>query len=1243
MGNRRKQPALTSGSIIGIVNRGEPAIRFIRAVGEYNSARGTELKTVAFYLDEEAEALFVLEADIAVAFHTVPGAPQAGNVYLQQSVIIDALNQAGCDAVWVGWGFVAEDAEFAGQVEDAGMVFLGPSADAMGRLGDKIAAKELADQTGVPILPWSRRPIRDSEDAHALAQQIGYPVIVKAANAGGGRGIRFVMRPDELDEQYHSAREETVRITGNDIVFMERLVTTGRHLEVQCLCDQHGNVFTFGVRDCSVQRRNQKIIEETPAPGMTVAQIGEMEAAAGRLMKAAGYESAGTVEFLHDLDRDEFYFMEVNTRLQVEHTITEVLYDVDLVKGQIQVAFGEELRLQAKKPRGWVIEARLNAEDPDRDFAPAPGTVRRFRVPLGPGIRVDSGIVQGSVIPSIFDSMVAKVIASGSTRAEALARLRRALLETRVAIDGGTTNKAFLLELIGQDEIRRGAVNTTFVEQLLEAGRRTARTKPGIALIAGAIDSYGRHESAELVVFRQQIANYGYPRRTAAAGDHEVTLGIEGNSYAFVVRRVGPVAYRILVDGAEFTASCVHNGDDSRLEISGERYSIQTVQRGDALQCEVDGIPYLLEMESGGAVKAPSPAIVLSAHVQEGQAVEKGQRLISLEAMKMEMIIESPAAGIVREIVVKSGQQVTAGDVLVQLDAAEDSDESGDARGSGTRSGAAERVTFPTDPDDPGDRWDRLAEAFGATFFGYDRPTKPLELFDTLEEMAREPALANRLFDLIYRMLEACVRIDSLFSAERIHSEHFARSISWQELIFVYFQYSMAGSETLPQQFTESLETAMRYYPTAGTESGAWSGFYHMHRAQRAREQKNAVIRSMLFTLEGLGVPHARNRELLQILDDLIHLNRIGVSTLTDAALHARYELYDRISVMNLRNRRRDWFQEQLRVLLDNRTDREAREETLQALVDAGAYAEYELLHAYHGSNPERRAQIVDLVARRIVRDRNVTNCKILDYEGEPGAVVTAEGIATVVTLCTHPEDATLGRVAGLLEQVAGDGVPPEVLLLVLGEGEDESIISRFSDQSLPVRWLSVGVYRDAHAFTYRTFHNDRGDWTEDRAKREFSPLFYRELRVGRLSAFETDVVYHSDSVYLVLATARQNPRDQRLFAYGSASESQPEVDESGRIERVDEFDQVFLEAVHKMRSEQSGRARRLLWNRIVIHMRHLSPTTAVQIKEYGNRIIPQTNDLGLEKAVIYTRRKRWSESVVRELELLFLNISEVQ
>lgn len=1239
--NRKRHTAATlqADSVIGIVNRGEPALRLIRAVREYNLVENTSLRTAAFYLDEEADALFVREADIAVAFHAVPGARQEGQVYLNHEVLLEALSRAECDAVWAGWGFVSEDADFVRRVEEAGIAFLGPGSGAMAQLGDKITAKEVAEKAGVPILPWSKRPVRDSDDAARLSEEIGYPVIVKAANAGGGRGIRFVQTPEDLESQYASAREETRRVTGDDIVFIERLVTTGRHLEVQCLGDRHGNVFTFGVRDCSIQRRNQKIIEETPPAGLGNDVIAGMEESARRLLEEAGYESAGTVEFLYDLDRNEFYFMEVNTRLQVEHPITEILYDVDLVKGQIQVAFDKELTLGDRTPRGWVVEARLNAEDPDSDFAPAPGVVRRFRVPLGPGLRVDSGIGQGSVIPAIFDSMVGKIIASGSTRGEALGRLRRALNETRVAIDGGTTNKAFLLELLSQKEVQNGPVHTKYVEAMLERGGRVGRDDPGVALLAAAIDAYGRHERAELDIFRRQISNLGHPRRSMTSGGHEVAFGYEGRLYRFVVRRVSPTLYEVeKEDGSSTAAFYVHNDDESRLEIAGNRYSIQTIQRGDLLQCEVNGVPYALQLGSGGTVKAPSPAVVLSIGVQEGESVAAGQRLLSLEAMKMEMLVEAPSDGVVQEIAVKPGQQVTVGDTLVQIDAVSSGDDERQSAEPGSPT-----VEFPVERDDPLAIWERRAEAFAAMFLGYDHPIEPPGLLDLLVESAGEHGFGDRLFDLFYRVLEAHVRIDSLFASERIEVEHFARPVSWQELVFVYFQYDMAGSETLPEQFTGALHSALSYYPSGGSEEGAWNAFFHMYRAQRVAAHKETTLRSLLFTLERLPIPSNRSQGLLRILDDLIRLSLSTGSVVTDAALHARYELYDRISVMSLRNRRRDRFQEQLRLLQDLDAGDPSREEIRQRIVDTSGYADYELLHAYHGADASWRAGITEIVARRAVRDRSLPDVASLDYDGHPATLATADGISTLVALCTYPEDATPECVEGLLGRLGATDSPPEVLLLVSGEEEDQAVFTRFANHPLPVKWISIGIYRDARAFTYRTFRLSGDSWSEDTGRRGFSPLFYRELRVGRLAEFDTEVVYHTDTVYLVQATARSNKRDQRLIAYGSASESMPEIDDDGQIRRVDEFDEVFTEAVYKMRSLQARRTRRLLWNRIVIHVRALTPTTAVQIKEYGNRMIPLTSDLGLEKAIIYTRRKRWSESIVRELELLFLNISEDQ
>ena len=319
---------------IGIINRGEAALRFIRAVKEYNSLHGTELKTVAFYIQAEEDAPFVKMADDVLLLSDLPDYPgKQKSPYLDHELMIQGIQKKNCDAIWVGWGFVSEDAPFVEKIEELGISFMGPSAKAMAVLGDKIQAKDLAETADVPILPWSRRAVKDLEDAEKISLEIGYPVIVKASNAGGGRGIRFVRTPGELAGQFKSAREETIRITGNDIVFIEALVERGRHLEVQCLADSHGTVNTFGVRNCSVQRKNQKIIEETPPVGLPEEVLKGMEEAAERLIKAAAYVGAGTVEYLYDLNRKEYYFMEVNTRLQVEHPITETLYGVDLVKG----------------------------------------------------------------------------------------------------------------------------------------------------------------------------------------------------------------------------------------------------------------------------------------------------------------------------------------------------------------------------------------------------------------------------------------------------------------------------------------------------------------------------------------------------------------------------------------------------------------------------------------------------------------------------------------------------------------------------------------------------------------------------------------------------------------------------------------------------------------------------------------------------------------------------------------------
>src|SRR6185369_1329622 len=404
----------------------------------------------------------------------------------------------------------------------------GPSPDAMLRLGDKIGAKLIAEEVGVPVAPWSRGAVESLDAAKRAANEIGYPLMLKATAGGGGRGIRVVRGDDELSDAFERTSLEAQRAFGSGVVFLERLVTGARHVEVQVIADGQGTAWALGVRDCSVQRRNQKVIEESASPVLSPEQAGELKAAAERLAIAVGYRGAATVEFLYHPGDKLFAFLEVNTRLQVEHPITEATTDFDLVKAQIHVAaggrrgdpFGSRPEPTSAKKNGKVVpagpkatepatippekghavEARLNAEDPDRDFAPAPGRIERLVLPSGPGIRVDTGVAAGDVIPSEYDSMIAKIIATGGDRSEAMARLGRALEETVVVVAGGTTNKSFLLDLLDRREVRDGDVTTGWLDSVTgdDVGPRRLG---GLALLAAAVEAADQESALDQAAF----------------------------------------------------------------------------------------------------------------------------------------------------------------------------------------------------------------------------------------------------------------------------------------------------------------------------------------------------------------------------------------------------------------------------------------------------------------------------------------------------------------------------------------------------------------------------------------------------------------------------------------------------------------------------------------------------------------------------------------------------------------------
>jgi acetyl-CoA carboxylase biotin carboxylase subunit len=437
-----------------VANRGEIALRVIRA------CRELELETVAVYSSADDSGLHVRKADDAICL----GKPAARRSYLNQDALIEAARRSGADAVHPGYGFLSENAEFARRCKDAGLVWVGPPAAAIEQMGDKASARELAEQARVPVVPGTHGTLSPGE-AVAAAREIGYPLMIKAAGGGGGRGIRVARTAEELETGARDAAREAQAAFGNPALYLEKLIEAPRHVEVQVLADRHGNVIHLYERECSLQRRRQKLLEESPSPALEPATREQMAAAAVRLARAAGYTSAGTVEFLLD-GADRFYFIEMNTRIQVEHPVTEMITGIDLVKEQLRIAAGERLDVAQEEVAqdGAAIEFRITAENPNADFHPSPGQVSGLELPGGPGVRIDTAIYDGYAIPPFYDSLVAKLIVWGRDRDEAIARGRRALDE--FVVGGIDTTIPFHQRMLDDAGFRRGDYHTEYLAQL---------------------------------------------------------------------------------------------------------------------------------------------------------------------------------------------------------------------------------------------------------------------------------------------------------------------------------------------------------------------------------------------------------------------------------------------------------------------------------------------------------------------------------------------------------------------------------------------------------------------------------------------------------------------------------------------------------------------------------------------------------------------------------------------------------
>ncbi len=675
-----------------IANRGEIACRVMA------TARRMGIATVAVYSDADREARHVKMADEAVHI----GAAASRESYLRAERIIEACQQTGAEAVHPGYGFLSENEAFAQAVEEQGLVFIGPKHAAIAAMGDKIASKKLAQQAGVNTIPGYNEPIEDAARAVAIARDIGYPVMIKASAGGGGKGLRVAYTDQEANEGFTACRNEARNSFGDDRVFIEKFVEEPRHIEIQVLGDAHGHVIHLNERECSIQRRHQKVIEEAPSPFISDATRQAMGAQAVALAQAVGYQSAGTVEFVVGKDQS-FYFLEMNTRLQVEHPVTECITGLDLVEQMIRVAAGEPLAIeQAQVQRqGWAMECRINAEDPFRNFLPSTGRLRRFAPPVADlmqgepstacGVRVDTGVFEGGEISMHYDSMIAKLIVHGTNRADAVARMRAAL--NAFVIRGIGSNIPFQAALLAHPDFVGGRFNTGFIAQHYAQGFRSQDVPHEDADFLLALAAFVRRKSRQRSAgISGQLPGYG----VKVGKDYSVIALSPDGAHAYtpvhVDEFVGERGYaRVQVKGKEYeitsharlsevliAGQCNGSPFAAQVERGTRRNPLALVVQHNGAQLEAMVVsprmaelhrlmPHKAPPDMSRFVLSPMPGLLTEVAVQVGQHVQAGERVAVIEAMKMENALVASADGVVAKVLAQAGDSLAVDQPIVEF------------------------------------------------------------------------------------------------------------------------------------------------------------------------------------------------------------------------------------------------------------------------------------------------------------------------------------------------------------------------------------------------------------------------------------------------------------------------------------------------------------------------------------------------------------------------------------------------
>ncbi|MBM7814964.1 ATP-binding protein [Saccharothrix algeriensis] len=1221
-------------SRIAIVNRGEAAMRLIHAVRELAAETATRIETVALHTDVDRAATFVREADVAYDL-----GPASARPYLDLKALERALVSTGADAAWVGWGFVAEDPAFAELCEQIGVTFIGPSPDAMRKLGDKIGAKLIAEEVGVPVAPWSRGAVDTLDAALEAAAGIGYPLMLKATAGGGGRGIRVINDDAELVDAYERTSQEAARAFGSGVVFLERLVTGARHVEVQVIADGEGTAWALGVRDCSVQRRNQKIIEESASPVLGPEQVAELKASAERLAVAVGYRGAATVEFLYHPGDRLFAFLEVNTRLQVEHPITEATTGFDLVKAQLWVASGNRLVGAPPQERGHAIEARLNAEDPDRDFTPSPGRIARLDLPAGPGIRVDTGVSEGDTIPADFDSMIAKIIAYGRDRDEALGRLRRAVAQTTVIIEGGATNKSFVLDLLDRPEVVDGSADTGWIDRVRAQGGLVSHRHSAVALAAAAIEAYEEEERVE----RQRLLSTAFGGRPQVQhkSGRPLDLKLRGVGYRVRVARVGADRFRVGVEAGDDVRTADvelerfdrHTG---QIAVNGARFRLLTGTHGPIHLIEVDGVAHRVSRDEGGVVRSPMPALVVATPLEVGAEVEAGAPVLVLESMKMETVLRAPFKARLKECAVSVGSQVETGAPLLRLEPL------GGAEAAATATAGAVELDLPAAAGEAParERAARGREDLRALLLGFDvdphdegRVLQDYLLARRADGAAGHRPLTEEL-DLVTVFADLAELSRNRPTGNEVDSGGGAHVHSAREHFHTYLQSLDVERAGLPESFQAKLATALGHYGVTDLERtpALEAAVFRIFLAQQRASADAAVITSLLTAWLGEPPPDETLREPAGLaLERLVAATQIRFPVVADLARSLVFAWFGQPLLRRNRARVYADVREHLRHL-DAHPDAPDRAERVAEMVRSTEPL-VRLLGRRLVRGHRDNAVMLEVLTRRYYGNKGLTGVRTREVAGCTFVVAERAGSCVVSTAVGF--DALGSALRGLAELAGGeDTIDADIYLAWENQPEGTDAMAAalhevVTAHPLPEQVLrlttTVAGSRGAVMHHHFTFRPSTTGMAEERLIRGLHPYIAQRMQMERLSRFDLTRLPSSDEeVYLFRCVARENPSDDRLVAFAQVRDLTELREQGGRLVSLPTAEDTLAACLDSIRRAQAQRPskKRFPTNRVVIYVWPPSDLTRAELEMIAGRVLPTTAGAGLEEILLIGRQR---------------------